>query len=124
MAYRTKKLKYGNHKNYRDGIKFDSDVEAKYYTMLKNKGVEFKCHESFYISSRFKAGTKTYGKRRYTPDFSIYENGELIKVVDVKGNRKLITDGSSLRMNFFMEKYRVPVMIAVFKNGSFVETQK
>ncbi|WP_249778652.1 DUF1064 domain-containing protein, partial [Lentilactobacillus dabitei] len=59
----------------------------------------------------------------YTPDFSIYEHGNLVSVVDVKGSRATLTRASVLRMKMFMAKYQTPVVIAEYdaKNGIFEE---
>lgn len=114
--------KYHAKKVELDGHKFDSKAEARYYSQLKQQGVDFKCHERFELIPTIKLAGKTNPKRSYTPDFSIYEDGKLVRVIDVKGMRP--TADASLRFALFRSKYAVPVYIARYdrKTGLFEET--
>lgn len=118
--------KYHAHKIEIDGIVFDSKLESRYYMYLKSINANFVYQESFEIVHKFSVGGKNYSKRVYTPDFSIYEDGKLIKVVDCKGGKATLTDASSLRMVIFMSMYQVPVILATWntKTKSFDEKQK
>lgn len=119
------KAKFNNHKNVVDGYKFDSKIEARYYEHLKNLKLKFKVHEQFETLPSFDLEHPHKHVRgcSYTPDFSIYEHGKLVSVVDVKGGRATLTRASVLRMKMFMAKYRVAVVIAEYdaKNGIFEE---
>ncbi|TPR12762.1 DUF1064 domain-containing protein [Apilactobacillus timberlakei] len=112
---RRKRNKYQAHKVTVDGHKFDSRVEANYYKLLKQQHTDFKLHERFELLPTLRIFGKTYSKRVYTPDFTIYEHGELVEAIDVKGYK--ITADASLRMRAFIEKYRVPVYIVRNKNN-------
>lgn len=109
----TKKNKYHARKYELDGHKFDSGLEAKYYEQLKRLKLDFKVHEKFELIPKFKLDGKTIPKATYTPDFSRYEDGKLISVVDTKG-APTMTDAARLRMKLFMKKYQVPVIIATW----------
>lgn len=106
------KSKYHARKTVVDGIEFDSKAEAAYYYQLKTLKLDFKCQEPFEICPKFRLNDKTYRHRTYRPDFSIYENGELVSVVDVKGGKATVTTDSRLRMVLFMNQYQVPVVLA------------
>lgn len=111
--------KYHARKISLDGLKFDSQAEAGYYVLLKHSKKQFKTHESFDILPRLKAFGKTYRKRVYTPDFTIYENGELTQAIDVKGYK--ISADASLRMRTFIDKYKVPIYIVRSKHDRFTK---
>lgn len=119
------KAKFNNQKNVVDGYKFDSKIEAKYYQYLKLMKADFKIHEKFETLPSFDLQNPRKHVRgcTYTPDFSIYEHGNLVSVVDVKGSRATLTRASVLRMKMFMAKYQTPVVIAEYdaKNGIFEE---
>ncbi|WP_260165500.1 DUF1064 domain-containing protein, partial [Lentilactobacillus buchneri] len=108
------RAKFNNSKQEIDGYKFDSKVEAAYYLHLKNLKLDFKIHEKFETLPSFDLQNPRKHVRgcTYTPDFSIYEHGKLVSVVDVKGSRATLTEASRLRMKIFMSKYKVPVVIA------------
>lgn len=107
---KKKPSKYHNRKQLYDGIEFDSLAEIAYYKLLRIEKKDFKYHQHFEICPRFKIKGKTKRRRVYTPDFTIYEGNELIEAIDIKGMKT--TADASLRMNLFMQKYNVPVMIA------------
>lgn len=107
---KKKPSKYHNRKQLYDGIEFDSLAEIAYYKLLRIQKVDFKYHQSFEICPAFKINGKAKQHRVYTPDFMIYDGNELVKAIDIKGMK--MTADASLRMNLFMHKYNVPVMIA------------
>lgn len=109
-----RKSKFNNRHVIIDGIEFDSQLEGNYYLHIKALKLDFKYHEAFEIVPRFKLNGKTYQHRVYTPDFTIYEDGELASVIDCKGGSATLTDASRLRMVLFMQKYQVPVVIATW----------
>ena len=111
MKINTKKPnKYHNHKQLYEGIEFDSLAEIAYYKLLRIQKIDFKYHQSFEICPMFKIVGKSKRHRVYTPDFTIYKDNELVKAIDIKGMK--MTADASLRMNLFMYKYDVPVIIA------------
>lgn len=112
--HRKKQTKFNNHKVRIDDIEFDSKAEGAYYVRLKNLKIDFKVKESFEICPRFRLNGKAYAHRVYTPDFSIYSDGELTSVVDVKGGNATLTTASRLRMVLFMQTHQTPVVIAEY----------
>lgn len=117
--------KFNAHKIKIDGYQFDSKAEGAYYLHLKNLKLDFKIHEPFTILDSF---TLEHPKKhvracKYTPDFSIYEHGKLISVIDIKGANATKTEASVLRMKMFEARYKIPVVIAEYdaKNGIFEE---
>lgn len=117
-----KKTKYKNKKVAVDGIKFDSVAESKYYLMLKRQGLEFKMQESFVLQPKFEFRGKKYRAITYKPDFTIYENGELVKVVDVKGVQ---TDSFKIKAKMFVNVFETELILAKYdrRSGLFVETK-
>lgn len=119
------RAKFNNSKQEIDGHQFDSKAEGAYYLHLKNLKLDFKIHEKFETLPSFDLQNPRKHVRgcTYTPDFSIYEHGNLVSVVDVKGGRATLTRASVLRMKMFMAKYQIPVIIAEYdaKNGIFEE---
>lgn len=73
----------------------------------------------------FSCNGKRYSHRVYTPDFVIYQDYKIVKVVDIKGGSATDTTATRLRMIMFMRKYDMPVTIARYdyKTGLFVEKQ-
>ena len=128
LTRQVKRQKYHAKKVTIDGMVFDSKAEGAYYLHLKNLKLDFKIHEPFTILDSFNLEHPKKHVRacKYTPDFSIYEHGKLISVVDVKGNRATLTEASRLRMKIFMSKYKVPVVIATldYRTGIFQERVK
>ncbi|MEJ6401019.1 DUF1064 domain-containing protein [Nicoliella lavandulae] len=120
---RKRKTKYNNKKVTIDGLTFDSQAEARYWYTCKqaylgNKQVEIKYHEAFEIVPAYQIGSKKHAARKYTPDFTVYDKGMLIKVIDVKGGKATMTDGSSMRINLFMYRYKMPVTIAKWNRNT------
>ncbi|MCT3557241.1 DUF1064 domain-containing protein [Lentilactobacillus buchneri] len=128
IKFPRKGNKFNAHKMSIDGHQFDSKAEGAYYLHLKNLKLDFKIHEKFEIQPAFYLDNphKRESACTYKPDFSIYEDGELISVVDVKGNRATLTEASRLRMKIFMSKYKIPVVIATldYRTGIFQERVK
>lgn len=124
----TKKNKFNAHGVEIDGQHFDSKVEGRYYQHLKDLKLDFKVHEEFEILPAFDLEHPHKHERncKYTPDFTIYDNGKLKSAIDVKGASATLTTASRLRMKMFMYKYLTPVVIATYdrKNGVFREQIK
>ncbi|QFQ90991.1 DUF1064 domain-containing protein [Lacticaseibacillus manihotivorans] len=108
-----------------DGTKCASQAEAKYYDHLLFTHADFKFQQRFEIVPKFACNGKRYAHRVYTPDFVIYEDYKIVKVVDVKGGNATMTADARLRMMMFMWKYDTPVTIAEYdsRSGLFVEKQ-
>lgn len=117
-----KNTKYKNKKVAVDGITFDSIAESKYYLMLKRQGLDFKMQESFVLQPAFEFRGKKYRAITYKPDFTIYEKGELVKVVDVKGVQ---TDTFKIKAKMFVKSFEIDLVLAKYygRSGMFVETK-
>jgi hypothetical protein len=120
--------KYNNKKHEVDGIKFDSRAEARYYMKLKRAGMSFMPLSETYCAMQenvlLQEGFLCEGRRiapiHYRADFVIYENGQVKKVVDVKGYQDA---NSMLKMKMFAHRYGFPVTFAKFdsKINKFIE---
>lgn len=108
-----------------DGTMADSRAEAAYYDQLLKSGKRFTYQQSFSLIDGFTLNGKRYSKRRYTPDFCVYDGDELVKVIDVKGGTATLTTDAKLRMVLFMRRYGIPVTVARYdyKTGLFLEEQ-
>lgn len=88
-----------------DGITFDSEIEAKYYEYLKNRGDSIKnleIHKSFTLQERFVDDHKNiYKEIKYSPDFIYYdEEDNSYHFIDVKG---YLDDKSALIWKMFVK---------------------
>lgn len=102
------KAKYGNKKVIRDGITFDSAMEAKYYEHLKKlqaQGIvtSFELQPRFVLLPKFEKNGKKYREIGYTADFTVYYADGHTEVVDIKG---MVTQQFELRKKLF--EYRYP----------------
>ena len=117
----NKTNKYGAKKTVLDGHVFDSKAEAKYYYMLKMRGItNFKMQEEFLLQDAFEINGKRKQAIKYKPDFTFYEDGQLVKVVDVKGKR---TADFNIKAKMFMKRYGIPLILAKYdyKSKTFDE---
>lgn len=113
--------KYGNTKHEVDGILFDSKAEARYYKILKQKGMSFlpisdnfcEMQKNMILQEGFYSDGLKVAPIHYRADFVIYEEGKLVKVVDVKGYQDAI---SMLKMKMFANRYGFPVTFAKFNS--------
>lgn len=102
------KAKYGNKKVVRDGITFDSAMEAKYYDYLKRlqaQGIvtSFDLQPRFVLLPKFEKNGKKYREIGYTADFTVHYADGHSEVVDIKG---MVTQQFELRKKLF--DYRFP----------------
>jgi hypothetical protein len=93
-----------------DGIKFDSELEARYYTevlkpMQTELGIKVIIHPSYELQEQFKKHNKTYGKVMYEADFEIVIDG-IKTVIDIKG---MATETAKLKRKLFIHKYDTPL---------------
>lgn len=116
--------KYGAKKTQRDGIQFDSLMEAERYRdlkLLQQAGVisELEIHPEFVLIEPFKKFGKRKRGHKYKADFMYRdEHGQLI-VEDVKG---YIARDFPLRRTLFDSKFPDIVLKVVTKDrGRWVE---
>lgn len=112
--------KYKNKKVVVDGYNFDSKAEARYYEKLRDSGESFlPLSEEYWVMQKMipiqpacelKTGEKIQAVR-YKADFVKYKDGQIVKVVDVKGYQDAI---SVLKMKMFAKTYGYPVIFAKY----------
>ena len=121
--------KYKNKKVVVDGFNFDSKVEARYYEKLRDSGESFSSLSDEYWEMQksipvLPSYTLSNGRKvlpiKYKADFVKYRDGEIVKVVDVKGYQD---DTSKLKMKMFSYVYRYEVVFAKYdrKTDTFEE---
>lgn len=109
MYQKNKRHKYGAVKTVIDGIKFDSKAEALYYQLHKHDN-GMKMQEKFVLMDKFRLNGKAYREIAYKPDFTFYdENGNLTKVVDVKG---VLTPEFKIKSKLFANRYGIQITVA------------
>lgn len=102
-----KQPKYNNRKVEIDGHKFDSKLEAQYYTFLKNKKEQgkikdFSLQPRYTLQETFKRDGKTYRSITYIADFEVLHNDGSAQVIDVKG---MMTDVFKIKAKLFTKLY-------------------
>ena len=109
MYQKNKRHKYGAVKTVIDGIEFDSKAEALYYQLHKHDN-GMKMQEKFVLMDKFRLNGKAYREIAYKPDFTFYdENGNLNKVVDVKG---VLTPEFKIKSKLFANRYGMQITVA------------
>lgn len=112
--------KYKNKKVVVDGFNFDSKAEARYYQKLRDSGESFMpLSEEYWVMQKMipiqPACELVTGEKiqavRYKADFVKYKDGQIVKVVDVKGYQDAI---SVLKMKMFAKTYGYPVIFAKY----------
>lgn len=121
--------KYKNKKVVVDGFNFDSKAEARYYQKLRDSGESFMpLSEEYWVMQKMipiqTACELVTGEKiqavRYKADFVKYKDGQIVKVVDVKGYQDAL---SVLKMKMFAKTYGYPVIFAKYnqRTDSFEE---
>lgn len=99
--------KYNNKKVHIGELKFDSQLEADYYTYLQeNKNelgiIDIQLQYPFLLIDTIKYHETTYRKRVYKCDFRITYKDGLVEVIDVKGFE---TDVFKIKRQLLLERY-------------------
>ena len=122
MIPKKNNSKYGAKKVTVDGITFDSKAESLYY--LLHKDVKYMTmQEKFILLEKFRLNGKAYREIAYKADFVFRDaNGEIIKVVDVKG---MILPEFKMKAKMFASRYQMPITIAkkVARRNEFTESE-
>lgn len=95
--YNAKKIEY-------KGIVFDSKVECEYYKYLEQRLI-IDDYDYIEIQPKYELIPK-FGKQRkaeYIADFALWNDGNLIEVIDVKG---MATETAKLKAKIFRYKYQ------------------
>lgn len=106
-----------------EGIQFDSRTEARYYRYLRSKRdvVNIECHPSYTLipaftiaSSLTQSGKSTKEAMKFTPDFKVtYADGR-IEVIDVKGSKKAINDGFTVRRKLWEFQNQQELIVVIW----------
>lgn len=110
------KAKYGNKKVVRDGITFDSAMEAKYYNHLKQlqaQGIvtSFELQPRFVLLPKFEKNGKKYREIGYNADFTVHYADGHTEVVDIKG---MVTQQFELRKKLFEYHYTYELKLLTY----------
>lgn len=123
MAY----SKYKNKKCEVDGIKFDSQVESKYYIYLKGikeQGLikDFSMQPKYELQEAFRdKNNKLIRKIEYKGDFLLTLNDDSQVVIDVKGSDFMLAPEFKLKRKLFMYKYPdIPFTCVMWKKKEWV----
>lgn len=120
MKYRSRS-KYGNKKVYRNGRWFDSIAEADYYPIAmayaRQHGYELKLQERLDILPTLKINTWTIKKTQYVADYAFYDQGKLVRLVDVKG---METKDFRLKAKIVASELGIVIELAKKQSGGFV----
>lgn len=81
---RSTRAKYGNKKKVVDGVKFDSQLEAYCYNMLKILNIDFEFQKVIILIEKFRFEGKAVRETTAIVDFVIRNNDETI-YLDTKG---------------------------------------
>jgi hypothetical protein len=101
----SKKSKYSNNRVKVDGLLFDSQLEANYYSNLKllHKAGVIKgyCRQPEFILTE---GMPEYNVEpmKYRPDFIVFNLDDTFEIIDTKG---FLTDVYKNKKKVFIEKY-------------------
>ncbi len=117
-----KRTKYGNKKVYRHNRWFDSIAEADYYPIAiaytKEHGYILKLQDRLDILPTLKLNQWAIRKTQYVADYAFYNQGELIRLVDVKG---METKDFKLKAKMIARELGLVIILAKKKKGGFVE---
>lgn len=99
--------KYNNKKAYIGELKFDSQLEAEYYTYLQENKDELgickiELQVPFLLIDTIKYNGHTYSKIQYKRDFKVIYNNGIIEVLDTKG---VETSVFRLKRRLLLERY-------------------
>ena len=100
--------KYKNKKTMVDGIKFDSEMESRYYLYLKQlkemgEVVDFVLQPTYLLQEGFDLNGKRIRPITYKADFKvIYKDGRE-EVIDVKGK---LTEEFKIKRKMLLYRYR------------------
>ena len=115
-----RKSKYGARSVEIDGIRFASNMEARFYLFFKDHNFEIlELQPKFLLADAFevfewKTGkTKKFRKTEYVADFRIKTPDGDIFIIEAKGFE---TEAWKLKQKFFLKKYGQEEKLLVFKS--------
>lgn len=108
-----------------DGIKFDSEVESKYYAHLKRlksmgEVEHFELQPSFVLQDKFTKHGKTHKPIIYKADFKVWFSDGTVKVIDVKGMK---LPEFKLKEKLFAKKFDTELICICYSkiDGGWIE---
>jgi len=106
--------KYGAKKTKKDGVTFDSGMEAEFYELLKasEEVVCFELQPRYLLQEAFVKDGKTIRKIEYVADFKVLYKDKTFEVIDVKGQ---VTDVFKLKKKIFDKRYPELKLILIRK---------
>ena len=120
MRYQSRS-KYGNKKVYRYDRWFDSIAEADYYPIAvayaRKHEYELKLQERLDILPTLKINPWTIKKTQYGADYAFYDQGKLVRLVDVKG---METKDFRLKAKIVASELGIVIELAKKQSGRFV----
>ena len=120
MRYQ-KKSKYGNKKVFRYDHRFDSIAEAEYYPIAvayaKKFGYELKLQDRIDILPTLKINQWVIRKTQYVADYAFYNQGKLIRLVDVKG---METKDFKIKAKMVAKELGIVIELAKRKKNGFI----
>lgn len=116
-----KQTKYGNKKVFRHDRWFDSIAEADYYPIAvayaEEHGYELKLQDRLDILPTLKLNQWAIRKTQYVADYAFYNQGELIRLVDVKG---METKDFKLKAKMIAKELGIVIELAKKTRGGFI----
>lgn len=113
--------KYGNKKVYLYGHRFDSIAEAEYYPIAvayaKKFGYELKLQDRIDILPTLKINQWVIRKTQYVADYAFYNQGKLIRLVDVKG---METKDFKIKSKMVAKELGIVIELAKRKKNGFI----
>ena len=103
--------KYNAKKKMVDWIKFDSEIEAKYYLYLKEiryKGLilNYEMQPQYIIQPKFNRNGVNYQAITYKADFLVYLLDGTTEVIDIKG---MATPEAKMKRKMYICNYEAPL---------------
>jgi Protein of unknown function (DUF1064) len=124
---RKKGNKFNAKKVTVDGIKFDSEMEAKYYAhLMKLKGEgqikDFETQPPFILQDSFRLRGELVRQIKYVADFRVFENDGSSHIVDVKG---METADFKIKAKLYKKKFPEPLKLVTFSkiDGGWIELE-
>lgn len=116
---------FGKKVDCSDGYKFDSEKEHQFYhSYIKHCGYKFEVHPTFKLLYKFEVGGSNMGGTTYTPDFIVYDLGEMKHVYDVKTSvsPKGTENAAKNKFKRFAFQNNMPVEVVVPRAHDFKMT--
>lgn len=116
---------FGKKVDCSDGYRFDSEKEHQFYhNYIRESGFKFEVHPTFKLLRLFPVGGMNMGGTTYTPDFIVYDLGEMKHVYDVKTSvsPKGTENAAKNKFKRFAFENNMPVEVVVPRTHDFKMT--